>query len=442
MSSKSFQNASKLNGIVSILEFGAVGDGITDDTTAITAFINSAIQNPGVEHRFLNKTYAISQALPTINVSNVILTGAGADIHDTGPLMTGTVLKYIGASLPSASIVKISSVSGVSNARVSDVIFSGIGINCNSGLAGYGLELSSVWNCDIDVAIANAGNTGLTCNVVAQLGEARDTQQCRIRLKCRQIETPLAFGMVCTGDGVPNFSMNEIWIDAQHSDRQVLYLINSDNNDWRFFRATKTLSGSATESVSCLGGATEPTRCRSERFWQFTGGTPLRAYGTGSYTYAATDINIYNLDKANGTPNPIVNTGASVFWKNDSTALPNTPWIEYTPTLTVQSGAFTTVAAYGSYIRRGNIVYIKISIAIPNNGTAAGWIKFSLPIAAIGNIGSLVSGKERGVTGNVVCGYIDGGGATDCLLQKYDGTYPGGSGYTIAVSGFYEVANA
>ena len=45
MSSKSFQNASKLNGIVSVLQFGAVGDGVTDDTAAIQAAINFASAN-------------------------------------------------------------------------------------------------------------------------------------------------------------------------------------------------------------------------------------------------------------------------------------------------------------------------------------------------------------------------------------------------------------
>ena len=41
MSSKSFQNASKLNGIVSVLQFGAVGDGTTNDTASFLAAIDS-----------------------------------------------------------------------------------------------------------------------------------------------------------------------------------------------------------------------------------------------------------------------------------------------------------------------------------------------------------------------------------------------------------------
>ena len=40
MSSKAFQNSKNLNGIVSVLQFGAVGDGSTNDTDAIQAAIN------------------------------------------------------------------------------------------------------------------------------------------------------------------------------------------------------------------------------------------------------------------------------------------------------------------------------------------------------------------------------------------------------------------
>jgi hypothetical protein len=55
MSSKSFQNASKLNGIVSVLQFGAVGDGTTNDTAAVLAALQSGFVVDGG-----GLTYAVS----------------------------------------------------------------------------------------------------------------------------------------------------------------------------------------------------------------------------------------------------------------------------------------------------------------------------------------------------------------------------------------------
>ena len=55
MSSKAFQNADKLNGIVSVLQFGAVGDGVTDDTTAVLAALQSGFPVDGG-----GLTYAVS----------------------------------------------------------------------------------------------------------------------------------------------------------------------------------------------------------------------------------------------------------------------------------------------------------------------------------------------------------------------------------------------
>lgn len=431
---------SKLRDFVSVSDFGAVGDGVTNDTAALTAFFNSAIARLGIEHRLEAKTYAISAVMPTINVSDVWITGAGAEIHDTGSLMTGTVLKWIGSSGTTGPLVKITSVSGAANQRVTRVKFTGIGIDCNSGAINYGMELASVWECDIDVCIANAGNTAMNCNVVASLGEAKDTQRNTIKLKARQIEAASGFCFTAGGDSVSNFSKNELWIDAQHRNSPAVYLVNSDNNDWRFVRTFKVPVGTATEAIACLGGPTSGERVRAERFWHLSANLPLRGYGTGAYAVAAGPINIFNLDIDNGSPLPIIDTGATVFTKKDTTALDDTPWSSYTPTLSALSGSLTSASASGTYAKRGNLMYVRVQIAITTNGTAANALGFSLPAATASTLGNLFHGKERGLTGKGVTGFVDGGGQTVCFLQFYDGTYPGGNGYVINVEGFYEVA--
>jgi hypothetical protein len=76
MSSKSFQNASKLNGIQveSVTTFGAIGDNVTDDTAAINtaiAYCNS-LTIP-VVLQFPSGFYKITDALTTITSSTVLV---------------------------------------------------------------------------------------------------------------------------------------------------------------------------------------------------------------------------------------------------------------------------------------------------------------------------------------------------------------------------------
>lgn len=431
---------SKLRDFVSDADFGAVGDGVTDDTAAITAFFNSANSNPGVPHLLRDKTYALSAVLPTITSSCVEIYGCGATIHDTGTLMTGTVFKWIGAAGTVGPLVKIAPITGASAQRISSVVFEGIGIDCNNGAINYGLQLLSGLSCFIAVAVANAGVTGMDVNVTSPLGAARDTQKCYIAFAGRQIEAPNGFALTCGGDATANVSMNDFSCDIQHKNVQAIYLTNTDNNAWSFVRTYKVGGGAATESVACLGGAANAERVRSERFYEFTANLPLRAYGTGTYAFPAININIYNLDNENGTPAPIVDTGASVFWKKDSTALPDTPWSDYTPVLSAGAGTLTSATATGSYAQRGKIMTVRVQIVITTNGTASSTLRFTLPIATAGTLGAVFHGKERATTGKSVEGFVDGGGQSIVALQFYDGTYPGANGYVINVVGTYEVA--
>lgn len=91
MSSKSFQNASKLNGIVSVLQFGAVGDGVADDTAAIQAAINYVASIPfsggtvtfssGGVYRFTSLVFPASTAGNTNG--GIILQGNGCTLVKT-----------------------------------------------------------------------------------------------------------------------------------------------------------------------------------------------------------------------------------------------------------------------------------------------------------------------------------------------------------------------
>lgn len=422
-------------------DFGAVGDGITDDTSALTAFWNDAMANPGVPYRMRARRYKITAALPTINVSNVWIEGAGAEIHDTGTLVTGTVLVWGGSSSPTTRVCSISAVSGASNQRVANVTFKGIGIDCNSGTVGYGLEILSVQKSTINVAIANASDRAVNISVVPSLGEARDTQRNFIRIQGRQIEAPGGCVLVISGDTGANTSFNEIEVDCQHRNIQAIYCNNSDNNDWRLVRCFKVGDGLATECVSLNGSNAFARNSRAERFHVFTANTPLHAYGTG-FIYPSISNTIFCIDGENGTPAPIIDDGASVHWRYDQSGLNEDDWIEYMPAISSLTGTLSNVTGVvGSYRKLGKRAEFKVQFQITSNGTGGSALAATLPIAALAGLsGDMCVGKERAVTGKAFTGFIDGG-ATTVVMQNFDGSYPGINGGAFTLSGEYQVGS-
>lgn len=88
MSSKAFQNADKLNDIVNVRDFGAVGNGIANDTDAFNAALASGAKNiyfPPGTYRFDSKiTYTFpnpsSGPDDTDNIDAISIFGDGADV--------------------------------------------------------------------------------------------------------------------------------------------------------------------------------------------------------------------------------------------------------------------------------------------------------------------------------------------------------------------------
>lgn len=108
----------------------------------------------------------------------------------------------------------------------------------------------------------------------------------------------------------------------------------------------------------------------------------------------------------------------------------------FTPTVTPGTGSLTTVGTTtGSYTKIGRMVFFSIDIAITTNGTGATNINVTnLPFTSSG-IGN-GTGKEINSTGKTVTGAISSGTASVSMVY-YDGTYPGGTGTRILLSGYY-----
>ena len=356
--------------------WNALGDG-SDETAKVSSFFTHAKNNPGTPHYLeAGKVYGVSSPLPDLNVSSVKICGGGSEIHDVGSLITGTVLRWIGGSYTAAPMLKITSISGASNARVSNIDFKGIGIDCANGALRYGLELLSIQECDIDVTVANAGSGGwgVSMSVVASLGEARDPQRNKLRINGRQVEGG-GFVLSLGGDSGANASMNEFWIDCQHYDTQAIYCANSDNNNWRWVRCYHVGGGAATESISLLGGATQGVSSRGELFDFLSLTLPIHVYGTTgspSFAYPSKRNVVKAPDFENGFPAPIVEEGGEI----EVHGL----WQSYTPTWGASGGAAPTIAGgyEARWSRMGNLVrgYLTFQVTAIGGG---GTLRISLP---------------------------------------------------------------
>lgn len=422
----------KLRDTVHAKDFGLVGNG-SDETAKLTAFWNSAITRPGVPHYLEAKTYGLSAPLPAINVSNVWIEGAGAEVHDTGTLMTGTVIRWIGAASPSSTMADIAPVVGSSNQRLSGIFFRYIGLDANSGGIGRCLSATSLQESEIDVATANASFAGVILSVASPLGEAADLQRNKIRVNGRQVEAPNGYTLTLTGNATANVSLNEIEVDAQLSNAPAILCDNSDNNNWKYVRCFKTASGTALYGIVLEGGDTEAFRSRSENILFYSGNVPVAAGGTDTFAVASTGHVIARLDLDNSTPPPIIGSGASCIVRNR--------WLPYSPTLVASSGSLGSWTGSGEYfVEDGGFVSFKCDISLTNNGTAAGFLSIGLPLKSFANsISSLATGKEGAVTGKMLAGRISPN-SIEVPCQFYDGTYPGGNGYAITISGTYRAA--
>jgi hypothetical protein len=93
-----FVRTELLGRVVYASDFGATGNGSTDDTTALINFFNHANSNPGVEHRMLTGRYKLTSALPDLIVNGAWISGVPSFIHNNGNTLSGTVIVWAGTT--------------------------------------------------------------------------------------------------------------------------------------------------------------------------------------------------------------------------------------------------------------------------------------------------------------------------------------------------------
>ena len=130
------------------------------------------------------------------------------------------------------------------------------------------------------------------------------------------------------------------------------------------------------------------------------------------------------------TPGPV---SATIIGQNKGMELDR----HWTPTVSSLTGALTAVTVNDATYRDvpGGLRRITVDVTITTNGTGAGAIRITLPSVPAWN--DLVPGREIATSGFGLSAQLTAGSNVMTVTKSSDGSYPGGTGNRLLLSGFY-----
>jgi hypothetical protein len=204
---------------------------------------------------------------------------------------------------------------------------------------------------------------------------------------------------------------------------------------------------SALTANLCWGNGTEATLTSAQKTgieafagvdsiarpdYSFISGNRCAAEGTQNYGYTENaNISFMAVAGNDFSDNLVAETLL------DATNLSNSydidTWVAFTPTIISSVGTITALGAVTArYLRRGQIVHYSINIRITTNGTGAGELLVMLPFSNADTI-AIFSGGGGSANPVSQVGRVAVGSTVK--VTDYLGAYPGGNGFDINLSG-------
>lgn len=191
----------------------------------------------------------------------------------------------------------------------------------------------------------------------------------------------------------------------------------------------------STSSAVSLGFARFPY---ARLYSDFSTASTAEKYGVFSTAPAATD-KVIEFGRFAAT----VSTGSTYSWTVPTYTNANliqkpiyeTRTLSYSPVITAQAGAPTTVTSVSSYQIVGIKMWVSTKVTVTDKGTATLAIRLSPPLIPNASFG--ITGFESSVTGVQCIGFLLTNGIG---LLKFDGTTLWVNGYTPELSGWMPLA--
>lgn len=470
----------KLRETVSVKDFGAVGDGVTDDTTAINNWLDKAAE--GVAITAPAGTYKFTSALTLAAVDNMSITGAGrqkttflyAGASTTNDIFTigdGTT-SFTGLHLEGFNIDSSTTMTAGTGLRIrkqqnggtniKDVSFSqlnapkklwdGIWFD-NTNVTTYkGFEI----NVQNEALIVN-GAVGVDTGSDLYLDDGSITFA-SVGVHCAGGFGGLYLGQVLFFGNTTHFKLDNGRVARFNREIILSDLAVFDGcKDYGIYVNDPLASGCNLTINAFIGSAgrigtggvgnnIHIVAYPNSRV-TIGSGQIFNATGNGLWIGDASTLISISADTQ------ITNNGAFGIWGNVPTNFVNyactfqantlgdvspniRPVFTYTPTVLASSGTLTTASGAVDYHRVGNRVWFDVYINITTNGTGASTITCSLPFQIRQH--ACAVGNTSGATYQALFAQLFAGN-NYMQITYSNGTYPGADGQTLVVSGSCEV---